>query len=126
MNSISLEKIKKKCLLQAPAIKFDKNDYLHERYLQKYFGLHADDIHFHVVPSVRGFKKFALLGLGYGLIPRIDILQELKTKELRELFPGKAWNIPLYWHSWDIDSKIYRQFNADAIQYARKKLACVE
>lgn len=116
------EKDKKKCLLKAPAIKFDKNDRLHERYLEKFFKLHDEEINFHQVPSVRAFKKFALLSYGYGLIPRIDIEEELKNKELLQLFSGKSWDVPLYWHAWDIESKLYKKFNDDIIHYARNKL----
>lgn len=115
-----------KCLLNAPAIKFDKNDKLHERYLEKYFGLNAEGLDFHIVPSVRGFKKYALLGYGYGLIPKIDILKELKSKKLLQLYKDKTWKIPLYWHHWDIESPFYKRFNQDIILEAKNKLASLQ
>lgn len=113
-------KIPKKDLLTAPAIKFDKNDKLHERYLEKFFDLNGEDLNYHTVPSVRAFKKFALLGYGYGLIPRIDIVDELKKKKLIPLFPDKIWKVPLYWHFWDIDSKLYKEFNSIIINFVEK------
>lgn len=113
----------KKCLVNAPAIKFDKNDRLHERYLERFFKIVGEDLNFHVVPSVPGFRKFALLGYGYGLIPKIDILEELKKKQLIQLFPDKVWQIPLYWHYLDIESKFYKKFTHDIIQHAKRKLA---
>jgi LysR family transcriptional regulator, chromosome initiation inhibitor len=116
------EKNQKKSLVDAPAIKFDKNDQLHERYLEKFFGLNSEDLQFHIVPSVRGFKKYALLGYGYALIPKLDILKELKIKKLLQLHRGKVWKIPLYWHYWDIDSKFYRKFNLDIIHHIKNKL----
>lgn len=112
----------KESLSNAPAIKFDRNDYLHERYLEKYFHLSGAELNFHVVPSVRGFKKFALKGYGYGLIPRIDIIEELKKKKLVQLYPDKVWKIPLYWHYWAVESKIYKKFNAEMIAYARRAM----
>lgn len=115
-------KDQKKCLLNAQAIKFDKNDKLHERYLEKFFGLNGENMHFHIVPSVRGFKKYALLGYGYGLIPKLDILEELKNKKLIQLHVDKVWNIPLYWHYWDIESKFYKKFNTDIIRHVKNKL----
>lgn len=115
-------KDQKTCLFNAPAIKFDKNDKLHERYLEKFFGLNAEGLSFHIVPSVRGFKKYALLGYGYGLIPKIDIVKELKNKKLLQLHKNKVWKIPLYWHYWDIESPFYRKFNLDIIQEAKHKL----
>lgn len=115
-------KDQKKSLLKATAIKFDKNDKLHERYLEKFFGLNGEGLNFHIVPSVRGFKQYALLGYGYGLIPKIDILKELKSKKLLQLYEDKTWKIPLYWHCWDIESKFYRKFNLDIIHEAQNKL----
>lgn len=111
-----------KCLLNAPAIKFDHNDYLHERYLEKYFGITESGLKFNVMPSVKGFKSFTTLGHGYGLIPKMDILQELKTNQLIQIFPDKTWNIPLYWHYWTVQSKRYQKFNNDLIQLAKSKL----
>lgn len=115
------EKYKKE-LLKAPAIKFDQNDRLHEKYLQKFFGFSGDELNYHIVPSVKGFKQFALLGYGYGLIPRIDITEELKKKQLVQLYPDKVWKIPLYWHYWTIESKFYQKFNTDLIQKIINKL----
>lgn len=113
----------KQLLQKATAIKFDQNDKLHERYLEKYFGIDGTNLKFHVIPSVKGFKQFALLGYGYGLIPKIDIVHELKTKQLINLYPNKIWEIPLYWHYWDVQSKFYQQFNTDMIRFIKRSFA---
>lgn len=112
----------KECLRNAPAIKFDQNDTLHERYLEQFFGMNGKELNYYTVPSVEGFKKFALLGYGYGLIPRIDIIEELKKKQLLQLHSDKVWKIPLYWHYWAVESKFYQKFNADIIHHVTKKL----
>lgn len=112
----------KKCLMNAPAIKFDLNDKLHERYIEKFFGLNEDELNFHIIPSVRGFKKFVLSGYGYALIPKIDIQDELKTKQLISIYPDKVWQVPLYWHCWAIQSKFYQEFNTGIIRYVTKRL----
>lgn len=110
------------CLHQATAIKFDKNDYLHERYLEKFFHLDGKELNYVIIPSVKGFKKLALLGYGYGLIPKIDILDELKKKRLVQLYSDKTWKIPLYWHYWAVESKFYQKLNLDVIDQVSKKL----
>ncbi len=111
-----------KCLRSAPALKFDQNDHLHERYLEKFFNVSGKEIQYQIIPSVRGFKQMALLGCGYGLLPKIDIVQELKKKQLVQLYPDKVWKIPLYWHYWAVESKFYQKFNAEIIQHAMKKI----
>jgi LysR family transcriptional regulator, chromosome initiation inhibitor len=115
-------KDQKKCLVNAPAIKFDKNDFLQERYLEKFFGLSGEDLSFQTIPSVQGFKKYAILGYGYGLIPKLDIIKELKNKKLVQLYRNKVWEIPLYWHYWEIESQFYKKLNQDIIHQARNKL----
>lgn len=109
------------CLLQAPAIKFDRNDHLHKRYLEKFFGLSDDEVNYQIVPSVKGFKKYVLLGYGYALIPRIDIVGELKSKKLVQIH-DKTWKIPMYWHHWSIKLEAYHKFNTDIIKKVTEKL----
>jgi len=112
----------KQSLLKAPAIKFDQNDRLHERYLETVFQLEEKELNTHIIPSVRGFKKLALLGYGYALIPRIDIEEELKKKQLLPI-SDKVWKLPLYWHSWSVEASLYRKFNREIVGYLAKKLS---
>ncbi|MFC2049311.1 ArgP/LysG family DNA-binding transcriptional regulator [Chlamydiota bacterium] len=113
-------------LLMAPAIKFDQNDRLHERYLEEYFGLKGEELHFNIIPSVQGFKKFVVAGYGYALIPKIDITKELKKGQLVSLYPDKVWKVPLYWHFWTIQSKFYQDFNDEIIRHVTKRLKELE
>ncbi len=112
----------KKSLLKAPALKYDKNDHLHERYLEKFYNLNNQELTFQIIPSVKGFKKYALSGFGYGLLPKIDITEELKTKHLLQLSP-KTWKIPLYWHFWSVALEDYKTFNNKVIQYGNLHLS---
>lgn len=111
----------KQGLLTAPAIKFDQNDRLHERFLETFFQIDNKELNTHIIPSVRGFKQFALLGYGYSLIPKIDIVEELKKRQLVPVC-DKVWKLPLYWHFWAVDAKLYRRFNDEMIGYLTKKL----
>jgi LysR family transcriptional regulator, chromosome initiation inhibitor len=110
----------KQNLLKAQAIKFDQNDRLHERYLETFFQLDDKELKTHVIPSVRGFKQFVLLGYGYALIPRIDIVEELKKKQLI-LLSEKVWELPMYWHSWAVESILYRKFNREIVKFLIRK-----
>ncbi len=109
-------------LLSAPAVIFDNNDKLHDRYMKKFFDIDEAHPQCHVVPSVAGFREFAIRGYGYALIPRIDIEHELKTGKLQQLFPTKIWKMPLYWHHWAIQPALYKQFNAYIIKIAKDRL----
>lgn len=112
-------------LLKAPALKFDSNDNLHERYLERFFDINDFDINYHVMPSVDGFRKLALLGYAYGLVPKIDIKEDLKRKRLIELFPNKIWEVPLYWHTFSTLSPFYEKFHRNFIFHVKKILESV-
>ncbi len=99
-------------LINAPSIIFDHKDDLHARYLEKFFKIAKSQLNHHVVPSVTGFRQFALKGYAYALIPEIDIKKELIQKKLINLFPDKVWQMPVYWHSWAIENKKHKAFNA--------------
>ena len=98
-------------LQEAPYVIFDNKDYLHARYLKKFFNITTTCSHYHVVPSVSGFRQFALEGYAYALIPEIDIKKELDQKKLVNLFPDNVWKMPIYWHSWNLENKNYEKFN---------------
>lgn len=98
-------------LLQAPAVIFDNKDYLHARYLEKFFKITDAQLNHHIIPSVTGFRQFAIKGYAYALIPEIDIRKELAQNKLINLFPDKIWQMPVYWHSWAIENKNYAEFN---------------
>ncbi len=116
------EKKLKANLTQAPAIIFDNKDTLHTKFLKEFFNLTDTDIPYHVIPSVAGFRQFALEGYAYALIPEIDIINELKQHKLVKLFPDKVWGMPLYWHSWSIKTKPYKIFNDLVLKVGRKLL----
>jgi LysR family transcriptional regulator, chromosome initiation inhibitor len=108
--------------LQAPSVIFDSKDYLHARYLKQFFNITDVELNHPLVPSVAGFVQFALKDYAYALIPAIDIVKELNQKKLINLFPGKTWQMPLYWHSWAIENKSYKSFNDIVLKIARNIL----
>ncbi len=110
-------------LLTAPTTIFDQNDKLHLEYLQYYFNIPSIDLsRCHVVPSVAGFKQFVMNGYAYSLIPHLDIQSELKQKKLINIFPDKVWAMPVYWHTWEIETQAYQSFNDLVVRLGRKLL----
>ncbi len=109
-------------LIQVPAIKFDVNNKLHEKYLAEFFDIDGDELNFHIIPSVRGFKEFVLSGYRYALFPKIEIQTELQTKQLISIYEDNVFPVPLYWHNWTIQSKFYRTLNHNIIKYVTNRL----
>lgn len=113
--------LSKEALLNAPAILFDNKDHLHQHYLKRFFQIkHKPNYHF--VPSISCFKEAAIHGLGYGLIPEIDIQKELRSGTLVQLAPKKTWPMPLYWHHFAMENKVLQSFNDLILKLAKKAL----
>jgi LysR family transcriptional regulator, chromosome initiation inhibitor len=112
----------RKSLLNAPAVIFDKNDKLHADYLHKFFAINEKHGSCHMIPSVRGFRSFALKGYAYALVPALDIKKEIKQKKLVNVFKDKVWKMPIYFHSWNMYSREYQQFYQKLMTQVRQKL----
>ena len=85
-------------LPRVPAIVFGVDDRLQHRYLES-LGLAGGFVH-HLCPSSEGFVQLALAGLGWGLVPALQVQGYLARGELVELLPGQHVDVPLYWHHW--------------------------
>lgn len=107
-------------LILAPAIIFDNKDNLHATYLKEFFNITDVGLQYNIVPSVAGFRQFALSGYACALIPEIDIKKELKEGKLIQLYPDKVLRMPVYWHYWSIETTQYKLFNQLVIKTAKK------
>lgn len=85
-------------LPQAPAIVFGVDDLLQHRYLAA-LGI-TGSFAYHLCPSSEGFVRLLESGLGWGMVPELQVHDALAQGKLVELIPGRAINVPLYWHYW--------------------------
>lgn len=84
----------------APAVIFNDKDQLHTDIMLKLFGLPQTSYPYHYVPSSKSFAEAIELGLGYGLVPELQIRDQLAAEKLICLLPEATQNIDLYWHHW--------------------------
>jgi LysR family transcriptional regulator (chromosome initiation inhibitor) len=105
----------------APALVYNRSDRLHERYLQQ-AGL-PPDVPQNFFPSAEGFVSFIKAGYGYGMVPAIQVRQELEQGTLLELTPASALRVPLYWHQWNIQTQVTRALHAAIVGGAQRLLA---
>ncbi len=85
-------------LLRAPAIVFGPDDQLQHRYLAS-LGLDGPFSH-HLCPSSEGFVRLIQSGLGWGLVPELQVRDALASGALVDVYPGAPIDVPLYWHHW--------------------------
>lgn len=85
-------------LSKTPALVFGPDDFLQHRYLAS-LGVEEGFEH-HLCPSSEGFIRLAEAGLGWGLVPELQVREQLESGTLVELLPDKPIDVPLYWHHW--------------------------
>ena len=85
-------------LARSPALVFGPDDFLQHRYLAS-LGMEGGFEH-HLCPSSEGFIRMTEAGMGWGLVPELQVREQLASGRLRELFTDHCIDVPLYWHHW--------------------------
>ena len=85
-------------LARAPAIVYGPDDQLQHRYLAA-LGI-TGAFAYHLCPSSEGFVRLTEGGLGWGLVPELQVRGELASGRLVDLLPERFIDVPLYWHHW--------------------------
>jgi len=107
-------------LARAPAIVFGPDDLLQHRYLAD-LGVEGSFI-YHLCPSSEGFVRLAEGGLGWGLVPELQVRGELARGELVELLPERPIDVPLYWHHWRNGGELLSELTAHLARHAAQAL----
>ena len=106
----------------APAVIFNQKDMLHVEVLKKEFGLLKGTYPFHLIPSSESFVHAIKLGLGYGMVPQVQLREMEENIDYINLIPDFSYQVPLYWHHWDDQSKILQHLTASVVALTRKTL----
>ncbi|PPL20419.1 LysR family transcriptional regulator ArgP [Microterricola pindariensis] len=114
-------------LAEAPVVNFDRRDDLQHGYLAARFrrrGQGADAAAVprppsHFVPSSADFATAVELGLGWGMLPPLQVQQRVASGALVDLDPSGGVDIPLYWQQWRLASGLLSRV-ADAVEAAAR------
>ncbi|GKS76189.1 LysR family transcriptional regulator ArgP [Acidovorax sp. SUPP950] len=85
---------------RAPTVVFNRKDPLQANALLNAFGLQASAYPSHYVPASEPFVAAIRLGLGYGMVPELQIGDAIERGELIDVLPDAATDVALYWHGW--------------------------
>ncbi len=107
-------------LTRAPAIVYGPDDQLQHRYMTM-LGIEGGFTH-HLCPSSEGFVRLAEAGLGWGLVPELQVQDALATGRLVELMAGRQIDVPLYWHHWRNGGELLGQLTDHLAHAARRCL----
>ncbi|MCB5291869.1 ArgP/LysG family DNA-binding transcriptional regulator [Arthrobacter sp. SO3] len=109
-----------KTLAVAPVIVFDHKDELQDRYLRS-VSRRALQPPRHYVPAAHEFGEAIRWGMGWGLLPEIEVSEELRRRTLVSLDPAAHVDVPLHWQQWRHGSAALDEVAA-AIQAAARPL----
>ncbi|MCP4341430.1 MAG: LysR family transcriptional regulator ArgP [Desulfobulbaceae bacterium] len=90
----------------APAIIFNRKDALHQKLFQQVLGTIPDNIPTNYIPSAEKFADFMAAGLAYGMLPAQQSEPFIRAGRLVDLAPGYNVPVKLYWHCWNLKSKL--------------------
>ncbi|WP_427005145.1 ArgP/LysG family DNA-binding transcriptional regulator [Pseudarthrobacter sp. H2] len=107
-------------LAQAPVITYDRKDDLQDRFLRR-FSRRPLQPPRHYVPAAHEFGAAIRLGMGWGLVPEIEIAEDLQRARLTVLTPRAHVDVPLHWQQWRHGSAALDEVAA-AIQAAARVL----
>jgi len=107
-------------LTQAPVLVFDRKDDLQDRWLRR-FSRSAGQAPRHYVPAAQEFGDAIRRGMGWGMMPELEIGEDLRTGRLELLAPRAHVDVTLYWQQWRRGSAALSTV-ADAVQAAARVL----
>ena len=104
----------------APVIVFDRKDDLQDRYLR---GVSRKVLQppRHYVPAAHEFGEAIRWGMGWGLLPEIEVSDELKRRTVVALDSAAHVDVPLHWQQWRHGSAALEEVAA-AVQAAARPL----
>ncbi|MDT0604729.1 LysR family transcriptional regulator ArgP [Thalassotalea castellviae] len=107
-------------LTELPCLVYDEHDKLQHQLLNELNK--SVPKYTHICPSSEGFKQAMIAGLGYGLLPTLQLGDAIEQGELIDLVPGYFIDVPLYWHYWQTESPQLKSLRNFAIKVASNKL----
>ncbi|MFG6444110.1 LysR family transcriptional regulator ArgP [Microbacterium sp. P07] len=105
----------------APVVDFDRRDDLQTQWLTAR-GVDPASPPRHLVPASSDFATAVRLGLGWGLLPRLQSEAGLASGELRSL-GGPPIDVALYWQQWNLTSPLLDDIAAAVVAEGRRVLA---
>lgn len=90
---------------RAPALLFNRKDGTHQLFLQSVLA-HVPRYPVHYVPSSERFVDVLGWGIAYGMAPAMQAKDLVRDGVLVDLMPGKCVPVHLYWHGWQLRTRV--------------------
>lgn len=109
-------------ILSAPAVLFNRKDGIHAAFVEEVLGFPASGYATHYFPSPVSLLMAVREGVGYGLVPAMQVRPLVNGGDLIAVAPQKNVFVNLYWHHWEIAPENARSINDIVMRHAREAL----
>jgi LysR family transcriptional regulator, chromosome initiation inhibitor len=107
---------------QAPVIVFNRKDRLQADFVLKHYGLQDNACPRHFIPASEPFMQAVVHGLGWGMLPELQMHDVRKRGLLVDLAPTRPTDVALFWHGWKVQSPRMERLSRTLLAQARKML----
>ncbi|WP_320008856.1 LysR family transcriptional regulator ArgP [Maridesulfovibrio sp.] len=115
------EGINRESVSKAPAALFNRRDVTQYQMLEKVFPGESFPFPIFYIPSPQAFVDVLCRGLAYGMAPVFQVQSEIESGRLIEILPQGRVPVPLYWHSWNVETELLESLRRELICYFGKK-----
>ncbi|MEM5286449.1 HTH-type transcriptional regulator ArgP [Paraburkholderia sabiae] len=109
-------------ILAAPAVLFNRKDGLHSIFLERLIGFPVHGYATHFFPSPIALLSAIRAGVGYGLVPSLQIQSLIDSGDVISIAPQRKIAVSLYWHHWKAAPPNARQISELIMHHAREVL----
>jgi LysR family transcriptional regulator, chromosome initiation inhibitor len=102
-------------LEKAPVLCFTRDDKLNIKILEQIFGTTPRQMPTHYIPSSVMFISLVRKGLAYGMLPEHQSHDLVKQQHIIDLAPEHRVKVKLYWHCWNLNSKLLKTFTSELL-----------
>ena len=85
-----------------PFLVFNRKDDMQAQWVARAFGIKGPRLEERFVPSSEAYARAALMGWGIGVLPELQVREQLAAGRLLPLHPEVAIEVALYWHQWKL------------------------
>ncbi|WP_084688329.1 HTH-type transcriptional regulator ArgP [Paraburkholderia oxyphila] len=109
-------------ILAVPAVLFNRKDGLHALFLERLLGFPVSGYATHYFPSPTALLAAIQAGVGYGLVPSMQVQALKDSGDLVALAPRRKILVDLYWHHWEAAPPNARAVSEIVMYHARRSL----
>lgn len=107
-----------------PYLSFNRKDDMQAEFVARCLGLRSVSLRQQILlPSCEAQLRAVRAGWGVGVLPELQVRPALEAGDLVDVAPGHALAIDLYWHCWNLDSRVLERVSRALLRTARVLLA---